>query len=55
MDQSLSTWKEAGDARIQPSPLAKRFVEVPELDGKKMTVAVYDFSDINLFSYLLDI
>ncbi len=45
MDQSLSTWKEAGDARIQPSPLAKRFVEVPELDGKKMTVAVYDFSD----------
>ena len=45
MDQSLSKWKEAGDVRIQPSPLAKRFVEVPELDGKKMTVAVYDFSD----------
>ncbi len=45
MQSSLETWKEAGDARIQPSPLAKRFVEVPELDGKKMTVAVYDFSD----------
>ena len=45
MQTSLDTWSEAGDARIQPSPLAKRFVEVPELDGKKMTVAVYDFAD----------
>ena len=45
MNKSLSTWNEAGDARIQPSPLAKRFIEVPELDGKRMTVAVYSFSD----------
>jgi len=45
MNQSLDTWNNAGEARIQPSPLAKKFVEVPELDGKKMTVAVYSFQD----------
>lgn len=38
-------WNDKGDAKIQPSPLAQRLVDVPELDGKPMTVAVYSFSD----------
>ena len=42
---SLSLYSNAGDARIQPAPLAKRFANTPQLDGKKMTIAVYDFSD----------
>ena len=42
---SLSLYSNAGDARIQPAPLAKRFANTPQLDGKKMTIAVYSFSD----------
>ena len=42
---SLSLYSNAGDARIQPAPLAKRFANTPQLDGKKMTIAVYSFQD----------
>ena len=42
---SLSLYSNAGDARIQPAPLAKRFANTPQLDGKKMTIAVYKFAD----------
>ena len=28
-----------------PAPLADRMLQVPELDGKKMTIAVYNFLD----------
>ena len=40
MQQSLETYEEAGPARVQPAPLADRMLQVPELDGKKMTIAV---------------
>lgn len=45
MQQSLETYEEAGPARVQPAPLADRMLQVPELDGKKMTIAVYNFLD----------
>jgi len=45
MKQSLETYEEAGPARVQPAPLADRMLQVPELDGKKMTIAVYTFLD----------
>ena len=45
MQKSLQTYEDAGPPRIQPAPLAERMVRVPELDGKKMTVAVYSFQD----------
>ena len=45
MQQSLETYEEAGPARVQPAPLADRMLQVPELDGKKMTIAVYTFMD----------
>ena len=45
MQQSLDIKSEAGPPRIQPAPLAERMLQVPELDGKKMTVAVYSFLD----------
>jgi len=45
MNKSIEMYNDKGDARIQPSPLAQRLVEVPELDGPAMTVAVYSFSD----------
>ena len=45
MQQSLDIKADAGPPRIQPAPLAERMLQVPELDGKKMTVAVYSFLD----------
>jgi len=45
MQQSLEIKENAGPPRIQPAPLAERMLQVPELDGKKMTVAVYSFQD----------
>ncbi len=45
MQQSLEIKENAGPPRIQPAPLAERMLQVPELDGKKMTVAVYSFLD----------
>jgi len=32
-------------AETQPSPMQERLRDVPELDGEKITIAVYDFSD----------
>ena len=34
-----------GPARLQDSPERLRLDAVPELDGKKITIAVYDFLD----------
>ena len=45
MQKSMDTFNEAGPPRIQPAPLAERMMQVPELDGKKMTIAVYSFMD----------
>ena len=45
MQKSLEVYNEAGPPRIQPAPLAERMIKVPELDGKKMTIAVYSFTD----------
>ena len=45
MTDSVSTWKNAGPARIQAAPLAERFANTPQLDGRKMTIAVYKFAD----------
>ena len=45
MQQSLDIKADAGPPRIQPAPLAERMSQVPELDGKKMTIAVYSFQD----------
>ena len=45
MQQSLAIKADAGPPRIQPSPLAERMLQVPELDGDKMTIAVYSFAD----------
>jgi hypothetical protein len=41
MQKSLDIKENAGPPRIQPAPLADRMMAVPELDGKKITVAVY--------------
>jgi hypothetical protein len=35
----------AGPARLQSSPEQMRLDAVPELDGKKITIAVYNFMD----------
>jgi len=45
MQKSLDTFNEAGPPRIQPAPLAERMLQVPELDGQKITIAVYSFQD----------
>ena len=45
MQKSLEVYNEAGPPRIQPAPLAERMIKVPELNGKKMTIAVYSFTD----------
>jgi curli production assembly/transport component CsgG len=45
MQQSLEIKENAGPPRIQPAPLAERMLQVPEIDGQKMTVAVYSFLD----------
>ena len=45
MQKSLAIKENAGPPRVQPAPLADRLIAVPELDGKKITIAVYSFSD----------
>ena len=45
MQQSLTIKENAGPPRVQPAPLADRMVSVPELDGKRITIAVYSFLD----------
>ena len=43
--ESLEIYGNAGEARIQPAPLAEKLETVPELDGKTITIAVYSFTD----------
>jgi len=38
--------KAGSGPQIQPAPLAKRMKDIPELDGKTITIAVYDFNDL---------
>lgn len=47
-NKSIGILKEKAGAQpiIQPAPLAQRMMETPELDGKKITIAVYDFKDL---------
>lgn len=45
MQKSLEVKEQAGPPRVQPAPLEDRMLKVPELDGKKITVAVYSFTD----------
>lgn len=45
MTESLNIKDNAGPATVQRAPLAERMNAVPELDGKKITIAVYSFND----------
>ena len=45
MTESLNIKDNAGPATVQRAPLAERMNAVPELDGKKITIAVYSFQD----------
>ena len=43
--RSLEIYQNAGDPTLQISPINERMKGVPELDGKKITIAVYTFTD----------
>jgi curli production assembly/transport component CsgG len=46
MNPSLQTLKDAEvSPTVQTSPIQKRLEDVPELDGEKITIAVYSFTD----------
>ena len=49
MNQSLDIYRESQDnnasPKLQLSPIAERLEDVPQLDGKKITIAVYGFQD----------
>ena len=49
MNQSLDIYRESQDnnasPKVQVSPIAERLEDVPKLDGKKITIAVYGFQD----------
>ena len=46
MQQSINTYKEASETpRVQVSPIAQKLEDVPVLDGPKITIAVYGFTD----------
>ena len=45
MTESLNIKDNAGPATVQRAPLAERMNAVPELAGKKITIAVYSFND----------
>ena len=46
MNPSLQTLKDAETSpTVQKSPIADRLEDVPEIDGPKITIAVYSFSD----------
>lgn len=45
MQQSLDVWGKRGDPIIQEAPLAEELQNVPELDGDKITIAVYSLAD----------
>ena len=43
--KSLEVYAQPPEPRIQEAPLAKALEDVPEIDGKKITIAVYSFTD----------
>ena len=43
--KSLEIYDQAPEPRIQEAPLARALEDVPEIDGKKITIAVYSFTD----------
>ena len=43
--KSLEIYEQAPEPRIQEAPLARALEDVPEIDGKKITIAVYSFTD----------
>jgi len=43
--KSLDTFINAGDPQVQDAPLKDALSDVSELDGKKITIAVYSFQD----------
>jgi curli production assembly/transport component CsgG len=45
--QAIETFNDAKNTpRIQPAPLAEQLIKFPELDGKKISIAVYKFQDM---------
>ena len=42
---SIEQQANVGPARLQDAPERMRLDAVPEIDGKKITIAVYDFTD----------
>ena len=43
--KSLEVYAQPPEPRIQEAPLARALENVPEIDGKKITIAVYSFTD----------
>ena len=43
--KSLEVYAQPPEPRIQEAPLARALEDVPEIDGKKITIAVYSFTD----------
>ena len=43
--KSLEVYAQPPEPRIQEAPLARELEDVPEIDGKKITIAVYSFTD----------
>ena len=43
--KSLEIYAQPPEPKIQEAPLAKALEDVPEIDGKKITIAVYSFTD----------
>ena len=43
--KSLEIYAQPPEPRIQEAPLARALEDVPEIDGKKITIAVYSFTD----------
>jgi len=43
--KSIEIYQQPPQPRIQEAPLAGALEDVPEIDGKKITIAVYSFSD----------
>jgi len=43
--KSLEVYAQPPEPRIQEAPLARELESLPEIDGKKITIAVYGFSD----------
>jgi len=43
--KSLDVYAQPPQPRVQEAPLAKKLRDVPEIDGEKITIAVYGFTD----------